>query len=371
MNNLKPAILADNKLISVEQPLPMPVDDATLRRRTEALPIFMNDNLFNIKRYFFLRFGKLFNVMAFYDTDSERINQWLRKEYNEQLESVYTYKSEALSVQKKSDVETIFVFRDEMIILLNEYELLVLHSEPSQALSSLTQRLPEFVRKHLQREIYILTGSDYLRLNPVKVNPTKLNIHTHYNDDFEPIHKIILKRLNKKNDKGLVLLHGLPGTGKTTYLRYLVGKVNKKVVFLPPELAVNIARPDFMELLLDNPNSILVIEDAENIITDRTQTQSSAISTLLNLSDGLLSDCLNIQIICTFNTQLSSVDSALLRKGRLIAKYEFGELVQEKAQKLSEALRFKSIIAKPMRLCDIYNQEEQTFEPSKSKIGFR
>ncbi len=370
MNNLKHVAIAGNELISAEQYSPLPMDDSVLKKRTEVLPIFMNDNLFNVKRYYFLRFGKLFNVMAFYDTDSEKVNQWLHKEYKDQLESVYTYKSEALSVRKKSDIETVFVFRNEIIILLNEYELLLLHSEPSSALSALTQKLPEFVRKHAQREIYILTGSDYLRLNPVKVNPTKLNIHTHYNDDFEPIHKIILKRLNKKNDKGLVLLHGLPGTGKTTYLRYLVGKVRKKVVFLPPELAVNIARPDFMELLLDNPNSILVIEDAENIITDRTQTQSSAISTLLNLSDGLLSDCLNIQIICTFNTQLSSVDSALLRKGRLIAKYEFGELIQEKAQKLSESLHFSSIITKSMRLCDIYNQEEQTFEPSKAKIGF-
>ncbi len=370
MNNLKQITIAENELISLEQHFPLHLDDATLKKRSEALPIFMNDNLFNIKRYFFLRFGKLFNVQAFYDTDSEKLNQWLRKEYKDSLESIYTYKSEALSVQKKSDVETIFVFHNEMIILLNEYELLLLHSDASQTVSALTQRLPEFVRKHVQREIYILTGSDYLRLNPVKVNPTKLNIHTHYNDDFDPIHKVVLKRLNKKNDKGLVLLHGLPGTGKTTYLRYLVGKVSKKVVFLPPELAVNIARPDFMELLLDNPNSILVIEDAENIITDRSQTQSSAISTLLNLSDGLLSDCLNIQIICTFNTPLSSVDSALLRKGRLIAKYEFGELSQEKSQKLSQSLHFNTLITKPMRLCDIYNQEDLAFEPSKAKIGF-
>jgi len=371
MSSLNHPFIAGKDMTAVMQEAFQQLNEATLQKRTEALPLFMNDNLFNIKRYYFLRFGKLFNVMTFYDTDSEKIGQWLKKTYKDQLESLYVYRSEALSSRKQSDVETIFVFKDEIIVLLNEYELLLLHAEPSETLSAITQKVPEFVRKHFQREIYILTGSDYLRLNSVKVNPTKLNIHTHYNDDFEPIHKVILKRLNKKNDKGLVLLHGLPGTGKTTYLRYLVGKVRKKVVFLPPELAMNIARPDFMELLLDNPNSILVIEDAENIITDRTQTQSSAISTLLNLSDGLLSDCLNIQIICTFNTQLSSVDSALLRKGRLIAKYEFRELSQEKSQLLSDSLKFASLITKPMRLCDIYNQEEQTFEPAKTKIGFR
>ena len=42
-------------------------------------------------------------------------------------------------------------------------------------------------------------------------------------------------------------------------------------------------------------------------------------SDLLNISDGLLADFLHVQVICTFNHPLSMVDSALLRKGRLIA----------------------------------------------------
>jgi len=57
---------------------------------------------------------------------------------------------------------------------------------------------------------------------------------------------------------------------------------------------------------------------------------------LLNISDGLLYDCLNIQIICSFNIDIIKVDSALLRKGRLIAKYEFKELEVAKAQALSD-----------------------------------
>ena len=54
-----------------------------------------------------------------------------------------------------------------------------------------------------------------------------------------------------------------------------------------------------------------MIEDAENILIDREAGGSSAVSALLNLTDGLLSDCLNIQIICTFNTDLSKLDRAL------------------------------------------------------------
>lgn len=73
--------------------------------------------------------------------------------------------------------------------------------------------------------------------------------------------------------------------------------------------------PDFVDLLIDNPNSVVVIEDAENVINDRKISSDSSVSNLLNLSDGLLSDFLNVQIICTFNHPLSLVDAALIAQG--------------------------------------------------------
>ena len=170
-----------------------------------------------------------------------------------------------------------------------------------------------------------------------------------------------------------MLLHGKPGTGKTSYIRYLISMVKKKVVFLPPNMASAITNPDLISTLIDNSDSIFVIEDAENIIVDREKDGHSPVSALLNISDGLLSDCLNIQIICSFNTDITKVDSALMRKGRMIAKYEFKELSIEKAQALSNKLSFKTIISKPMTLTEIYNQEEMSFVEKKERgvIGFR
>ena len=135
-------------------------------------------------------------------------------------------------------------------------------------------------------------------------------------------------------------------------------------------MAVAITNPDFLSVLIENPNSIFVIEDAENIVLDREQKGSSAVSTLLNLSDGLLSDCLNIQIICSFNTDISKIDTALMRKGRLIAKYEFKALEVKKAQQLSDKLGFQTDILIPTILTDIYNQNENDFQQKKSVIGF-
>ena len=117
---------------------------------------------------------------------------------------------------------------------------------------------------------------------------------------------------------------------------------------------------------------MLVIEDAENIIMDRRYNSSSSVSNLLNISDGLLADFLNVQLICTFNSSLNMIDSALMRKGRLIARYEFGKLNREKAQQLSNHLGFDTVVNQPMTLAEITNQKEKQYETKKVEvIGFK
>jgi ATP-dependent 26S proteasome regulatory subunit len=90
------------------------------------------------------------------------------------------------------------------------------------------------------------------------------------------------------------------------------------------------------------------------------------------LADGILSDFLGTQIICTFNNDISLIDDALLRKGRLIIKHEFGKLPIEAAQKLSDKLGFKTTITEDMTLAEIYNQDDSLsdIEKKNNKIGF-
>ena len=77
-------------------------------------------------------------------------------------------------------------------------------------------------------------------------------------------------------------------------------------------------------------------------------------------SDGLLGDAMHQQIIATFNCDLTTVDPALLRQGRLIADYEFNKLDLESSKTLSDKLGFGiENITEPMTLAEIYNQGER------------
>ena len=79
---------------------------------------------------------------------------------------------------------------------------------------------------------------------------------------------------------------------------------------------------------------------------------------ILNISDGLLSDELCIKFICTFNAPLKDIDEALLRKGRLAARYEFKDLTTDKVNQLikEESLDIPEQ-THPMTLAEIYNYE--------------
>jgi hypothetical protein len=202
----------------------------------------------------------------------------------------------------------------------------------------------------------------------------KLDIELGYGKGFKPIHEKIIGKLNEPKSKGLVLLHGTPGTGKTHYLKFLASKIkNKRVLFIPPFLADFITSPEMTPFLIQNAGSVLFIEDAERVITDRNNGGGNGVSNILNITDGILSDILNIQIVATFNMDKAKIDSALLRKGRLIAEHKFDALPIEDAQNLIDSLGFEYKADKAMTLTEIYNLSEVEYkseDKGRPTIGF-
>ncbi|CAF1187591.1 unnamed protein product [Adineta steineri] len=168
--------------------------------------------------------------------------------------------------------------------------------------------------------------------------PHITDLKLHYGDDFPDIHEELLETLQEKDSTGITLLHGPPGTGKTYYLRYLINEIqDKSLIYVPPDLVNDMTKPGFLPFLMQHPNSILIVEDAENIIRDRQQDSylpNQAVANLLNLSDGLLGDAMHQQIICTFNCDVKGIDPALLRDGRLVIEHKFDKLSVQNARRL-------------------------------------
>ena len=341
----------------------------------DLMNVINNDNSINPKRLFVAQFGYFPSLLKL-RIDGEKAHKWFEQAYAKEIKDCFAGGS--LNCKTKTFTGNYFyLLFDDLLINIDNYndDVRLLYRKTEKAIIDklVTEFLKFKFRKRSSSYISLLTsgecGFDTSRMEIAK---PKLSITDNYNDDFLIIHETIINRLNKNKDKGLVLLHGKPGTGKTSYIRYLTSQVKKEVIFLPPNMAMSITDPGLMNVLINNPNSVFVIEDAENILIDRNRNGSSSVSALLNLADGLLSDCLNIQIICSFNTDLSRVDSALMRKGRLIAKYEFKELEVPKAQALSNKLGFSKLITEPMTLTAVYNQNEIDFSPTvyRKVVGF-
>ena len=90
-----------------------------------------------------------------------------------------------------------------------------------------------------------------------------------------------------------------------------------------------IASPDMVHfwnrenLHMPKVRKVIILEDAEPLLLERSGDNWRQLSNLLNVSDGLLADLLKVQIICTMNSGVRAIDPAVMRGGRLLASRHF------------------------------------------------
>ncbi|MHB8259419.1 MAG: AAA family ATPase [Bacteroidia bacterium] len=192
------------------------------------------------------------------------------------------------------------------------------------------------------------------------------DLDINYGSGFTDFHHDLMDRFDEET-KGLALFHGEPGTGKTYYIRHLLREMadaDKAVIYMPPNMVDHLTEPGFMGFLMkqltewadEGTYTVLLIEDAEPLLAKRQEgIRIQGVTNLLNMTDGLLNDMLNLQIICTFNVDLKKLDSALLRPGRLIARKEFKALSVIDTNRLAQRLGIKHHFKKPATLGEIYS----------------
>lgn len=333
-------------------------------------------NYINLQRMYHAYFNKICNIKSIHNIDEAAVRKWFSSEKKESI--INEHYNQTYSNSKKGNSYNdhfIFMKNDILINIFRKSVYILFEPCLENEAHELKNQLLQFIIKKRRRTTQIsliVGGNNGLSTKDIDLKKPKLNLNLHYNDDFKDIHNSILKNIKKQKNKGLYLFHGLPGTGKSTYIKHLIHQQSKQVIFLSPKLASNLDDLGLTEFLLDNPNCILVIEDAEDLILSRDNHHNSKLSFLLNLTDGLLGESLGIQIIATFNTDLKNIDKALLRKGRLTSIYEFKPLTIDKTNILLKNLGHEVEINESLPLADIFNFEiSNNYEPKLRKaVGF-
>lgn len=336
-----------------------------------------NVSYISSSRLYYAYFKKIPSIKTLIGIDAVRLRKWLEKDGNISLGKKHSLQEYNHKQKKLIYLDAFYLLDNGLLINVDIFSVSILHDHTQDTVAEeLLFQFRQFLRRirKTQNICMVTLGHSGLDTSPLRLKKPKLELAKNYNDDLYPLHEKLIQTLKQRDKSGLILFHGMPGTGKSTYIRYLIRCINKKVIFMPPGLAGNLDAPNIANLLILNANTVFVIEDAEELLTSRDTNQNSSISMLLNLTDGLLGETLGIQVIATFNTDLHNIDKALLRKGRLIALYEFKPLAIEKSRLLLQESGIKDyFVSEPMTLADIFNTKNESYQLQSNvrpQIGF-
>ena len=153
--------------------------------------------------------------------------------------------------------------------------------------------------------------------------------------------KLFLRSSQRYYDRGIpysrgYLLHGPPGSGKSSFIKALAGELDYNIAIL--NLSERGMTDDRLNHLLANTpkRSLVLLEDADAAFANRRQADSDGyrganvtFSGLLNALDGV--DSAEERIIFLTTNHFEQLDSALIRPGRVDMTVRLGEATRWQA----------------------------------------
>lgn len=151
--------------------------------------------------------------------------------------------------------------------------------------------------------------------------------------DIDP--EALAKEFIESNDN-LLIVHGEPGTGKTSFIKYLALQLYKLKEITDISYAKDwktINDSQFWPRVTDNEPALLILDDLDHDLTTKNNKRSPFVSNLLSYLDGVLTNKSNKVIIST-NQPIGTIDAALLRSGRCFDCLELHKLRVDYAEQL-------------------------------------
>ncbi len=207
-----------------------------------------------------------------------------------------------------------------------------------------------------------------LEVSPLFFEKSKFSLESLYNHKTIKEVKRTVKELKNK-DKGLTILYGDKGVGKTNLSNYISTKVDRLVIYLPLNtIESSINSSDFRTFLKKYNKCLLIVDDCEFLYNPMYGKHNYFSVNVLQLIDSVVSDELDLQILLIFNVdEEDDIDSNLIDSNNLISIFEVEELESEVATELSKELGFNKKFKKNTRLVEVFHNNNKV---EKNNLGF-
>lgn len=289
--------------------------------------------------------------------------------------------------EKTLSTRRVWLVNDESLlsVTFSEYELQIQASVLTTNLELLQVMDKYFLanthRVKVQEYIYAMVQKNG-RIQFQRIGTAKNPLERHnYSEEVLAGFDRVVSELNAEKPRGrIAIFDGPPGTGKTFMVRAILQEVRGIHVMIPSHMVASLADPSILPAIIDLKSSedepiLFIIEDGDEVIAPRGADNMPAISSVLNLGDGILGACLDIRVVITTNAKRAEMDEAMTRPGRLISIVHIGRLTVKETNAVYERITgVPGEFSDGTTIAEIYSKAlDAGFKPiekKKGRVGF-